>query len=69
MSKIYKQLNIKQANKKIGGKPKYTFPQRTHADDVEAHGQMLSVTSYFVVVVRLLSCVQLFVTSWTAAYH
>ena len=51
-SKIYKQLwqlNIKknkQHNQKMGGRSKYTFLQRRHTDDEEAHEKILSITNY-----------------------
>ena len=34
----------KQPNQKVGGRPKYTFLQRSHTDGQEAHEKMLNIT-------------------------
>ena len=50
-SKIYKQLiqqcpKSKQANQKVGKRPKQTFLQRRHTDGEQTHEKMLNIAHY-----------------------
>ena len=46
--------------------PTWTFSQRRHTDGQQTHAKMLSITNCSV---ELLSCVQLFATTWTTAHQ